>query len=146
MRFVPVRLWALRGSTPIGATFRISTPPSRRLYFSKSYKLSLSNSRLTPDLAHQHNSHTPQLLSISPDKRTLNTPIFTELFIAQNPCALLSLHSEHSAYSVCSVNSVCSVHSVWNKAHCNNAICLALGVFLLSLSGYSTKMNLSPNL
>ena len=46
-------------------------------------------------------SYTPQLRSIYPDKCTLNTQIFTELFITRGPCALLSVHSVYSVYSVC---------------------------------------------
>jgi hypothetical protein len=47
--------------TPIGATFRIAPYRVGRCIFSKSYKLSLSKSRLTPDLALQSHSYTPQL-------------------------------------------------------------------------------------
>ena len=84
-------------STPIGATFRIAPHLVGSYIFSKSCKLSLSKSRLTPDLARKRHSYTPQLRSIYPDKCTLNTQIFTELFIARGICALLSVHS------VCSV-------------------------------------------
>ena len=90
---------SLRGFlTPIGATFRIAPHRVGSYIFSKSCKLSLSKSRLTPVLARKRHSYTPQLRSIYPDKCTLNTQIFTELFITRGPCALLSVHS---VYSVC---------------------------------------------
>ena len=49
--------------TPIGATFWISTHRVGSYIFSKSCKLSLSKSRLTPVLSRQRHSYTPQLRS-----------------------------------------------------------------------------------
>ena len=106
-------------STPIGATFRIAPHRVAIYIFSKSCKLSLSKSRLTPDLARQRNSYTPQL-------RSNNCHQYNKL---STNCHQLSDHKTGISATPFLLNSVAtiairaSLHSCYNKKTSNHLGC-----------------------